>query len=186
MNLILNLKIENSSTLSFNCLPWCWPWCNNTIGIAQLNTFSCANNSMIGIAQLNSFSCTKTSFNEKKRWKGIRMYKNLLTTPPVLCLLIANNEFRSESVTSKTIARYTIFQFQQGQLALIGFHWKKWSLEFTGLVCNMHSFGQLLKHRYFEVLLDLKATETYEKAKINQQQIGWHHYWWNYGTKPLI
>ena len=24
LNMILNLKIENSSTLSFNCLPWHW------------------------------------------------------------------------------------------------------------------------------------------------------------------
>ena len=32
-------------------------------------------------------------------------------------------------------------------------------LELTCLVCNMHSLTQLLKHQYFEVLVDHKAIE---------------------------
>ena len=38
-------------------------------------------------------------------------------------------------------------------------------LEHTGLLCNIHYFRHLLKHHYFEVLLDQQAIENLQKGK---------------------
>ena len=38
-------------------------------------------------------------------------------------------------------------------------------LELTCLICNMHGFIQLLKHQYFEALVDHSPTEKSMKRK---------------------
>ena len=38
-------------------------------------------------------------------------------------------------------------------------------LELTDLVCNLHEFSQLLKHYYYEVLVDHIAIENMSKGK---------------------
>ena len=58
---------------------------------------------------------------------------------------------------------------------MIGYHLKKLppsaenfgitELELTGLLVNIHSFMQLLRNRYFEVLVDHKAIEYMMKSK---------------------
>ena len=38
-------------------------------------------------------------------------------------------------------------------------------LEVTGFVCKIHGFRQLLKHQYFEHLIDYKDIENLQKGK---------------------
>ena len=95
--------------------------------------------------------------------------KELLIVPPVLYILTAKNKFRLESNTSKNC--------YWGSTVLIptwsmGIHWLLFNeitsnlkiliieLELTGSICNIHIMRHLLKHHYFEVLVDHKAMET--------------------------
>ena len=84
-------------------------------------------------------------------------------------------EFHLESDTSREAAGGTLYQWQDDQWVLIGYHSKRLSdairnygvceLEWTGLVCNIHSFEHLLKDNYFEVIIDHKAIEYLKRAK---------------------
>ena len=77
--------------------------------------------------------------------------KKLLTTPPLLCMLTANDKFRLESKYMQNSSWWFIFLFQKGQCLLTGYHLKKLpqlayhygitELELTGLVCNIDGFG---------------------------------------------
>ena len=68
-----------------------------------------------------------------------------------------------------------LYQWQDDQWALIGYHSKRLpdavhnygvcELELMGLVCNIHGFEHLLKDNYFEVIIDHKATEYLKRAK---------------------
>ena len=95
--------------------------------------------------------------------------KELLITLLVLCMLMATDDFRLESITSKTADGGTSIQVHQGQCILIGYHSKRLQqiacnygiaeIELTGLVSNICGFSQLHKYQYFNVLIDHKAIE---------------------------
>ena len=69
----------------------------------------------------------------------------------------------------------TLLQKQGDEWVVIGYHLKKLpksaknfgvtELELTGLLVNIHGFMQLLRNRYFEVLVDHKAIEYMIKSK---------------------
>ena len=83
--------------------------------------------------------------------------------------------FHLESDTSREVAGGTLYQWQDEQWALIGYHSKRLpdavrnygvcELELMGLVCNIHGFEHLLKDNYFEVIIDHKAIEYLKRAK---------------------
>ena len=83
--------------------------------------------------------------------------------------------FRLESDISREAAGRALYQLQENQWVLIGYHSKQLpeavrnygvcELELTGLVCNIHSFEHLLKNSYFEVIIDHKAIEYLKQAK---------------------
>ena len=61
----------------------------------------------------------------------------------------------------------TLLQKQGDEWVVIGYHSKRFPksaksfgiTELTGLLVNIHGFMQLLRNRYFEVLVDHKAIE---------------------------
>ena len=69
----------------------------------------------------------------------------------------------------------TLLQKQGDKWVVIGYHSKRLlesaknfggtELELTGLLVNIHGFMQLLRNRYFEVLVDHKAIEYMIKSK---------------------
>ena len=69
----------------------------------------------------------------------------------------------------------TLLQKQGDEWVVIGYHSKRLpksaknfgvtELELTGLLVNIHGFMQLLRNRYFEVLVDHKAIEYMIKSK---------------------
>ena len=87
----------------------------------------------------------------------------------------AQGYFRLESDTSREAAGGALYQLQDNQWVLIGYHSKGLpeavrnygvcELELTGLVCNIHGFEYLLKNSYFEVIIDHKAIEYLKRAK---------------------
>ena len=101
--------------------------------------------------------------------------KEALQRPPVLRMPAGTGIFRLESDTSREAAGGTLYQWQDNQWALIGYHSKRLpdavrnygvcELELTGLVCNIHGFEHLLKDNYFEVIIDHKAIEYLKRAK---------------------
>ena len=107
--------------------------------------------------------------------KSFDIIKECLQKPPVLRMLVGNGIFRLESDTSREAAGGTLYQWQDEQWALIGYHSKRLpdavrnygvcELELTGLVCNIHGFEHLLKDNYFEVIIDHKAIEYLKRAK---------------------
>ena len=82
--------------------------------------------------------------------------------------------FRLESDTSREAAGGALYQLQDNQWVLIGYHSKRLpeairnygvcELDLTGLVCNIHGFEHLL-NSYFEVIIDHKAIEYLKRAK---------------------
>ena len=88
---------------------------------------------------------------------------------------VGNGIFCLESDTSREAAGGMLYQWQDDQWALIGYHSKRLpdavhnygvcELELTGLVCHIHGFEHLLKDNYFEVIIDHKAIEYLKKAK---------------------
>ena len=83
--------------------------------------------------------------------------------------------FRLESDTSREAAGGALYQLQDNQWVLIGYHSKRLpkavcnygvcELELTSLVCNIHRFEHLLKNSYFEVIIDHKTIEYLKRAK---------------------
>ena len=84
--------------------------------------------------------------------------------------------FRLESDTSREGVGGTLLQKQGEDWVIIGYHSKRLpasaknfgvtELELTGLLVNIHGFMQLLRNRYFEVLVDHKAIEYMIKSKM--------------------
>ena len=107
--------------------------------------------------------------------KSFDIIKEVLQRPPVLHMPAGTGIFRLESDTSWEAAGGTLYQWQEGQWALIGYHSKRLpdavrnygvcELELTGLVCNIHGFEHLLKDNYFEVIIDHKAIEYLKRVK---------------------
>ena len=95
-----------------------------------------------------------------------------------------NRIFHLESDTSRKAPTGTLYQWQDDQWALIGYHSKRLpnavhnygvcELNLTGLVCNIHGFKHLLKDNYFEVIIDHKAIEYLKRVKyqLTTQRLG--------------
>ena len=101
--------------------------------------------------------------------------KKLLINPPVLKAPTPDGLFCLESDTSREGVGGTLLQKQGDEWVVIGYHSKRLpnsaknfgvtELELTGLLVNIHGFMQLLRNRYFEVLVDHKAIEYMIKSK---------------------
>ena len=107
--------------------------------------------------------------------KAFDIIKQCLQQPPVLRMPASSGYFRLESNTSTEAAGGALYQLQDNQWVLIGYHSKRLpetvcnygvcELELMGLVCNIHGFEHLLKNSYFEVIIDHKAIEYLKRAK---------------------
>ena len=83
--------------------------------------------------------------------------------------------FRLEIDTSRTAAGRTLYQWQDQEWVLVGYHSKKLpeavqnygvtELELTGLLANIHRFEQKLRNKYFEVIVNHKAIDYLTKSK---------------------
>ena len=110
-----------------------------------------------------------------KHQKAFEEIKQLLVKPPVLRMVSGDGIFRLESDTSHTAAGGTLYQWQDNQWVLVGYHSKKLpppvqnygvtELELTGLLANIHGFEQKLRNNYFEVIVDHKAIDYMVKSK---------------------
>ena len=111
----------------------------------------------------------------KKLRRAFNDIKKLLINPPVLKAPTPGGLFRLESDTSREGVGGTLLQKQGDKWVVIGYHSKRLpksaknfgvtELELTGLLVNIHGFMQLLRNRYFEVLVDHKAIEYMIKSK---------------------
>ena len=107
--------------------------------------------------------------------RAFKDIKKILISPPVLKAPIPDGIFRLESNTSREGVGGTLLQKQGDEWVVIGYHSKRLpksaknfgvtDLELTGLLVNIHGFMQLLRNRYFEVLVDHKAIEYMIKSK---------------------
>ena len=105
--------------------------------------------------------------------KAFNKIKKLLINPPVLKAPTPDGLIRLESDTSREGVGGTLLQKQGDEWVVIGYHSKRLpksaknfgitELELTGLLVNIHGFMQLLCNRYFEVLVDHKAINIYDK-----------------------
>ena len=107
--------------------------------------------------------------------KAFDTIKQCLQQPPVLRIPAGSGYFRLESNTNREAAGGALYQLQDNQWVLIGYHSKRLpeavcnygvcELELMGLVCNIHGFKHLLKNSYFEVIIDHKAIVYLKRAK---------------------
>ena len=108
--------------------------------------------------------------------KAFHKIKKLLINPPVLKAPTPDGLFQLESDTLREGLGDTLLQKQGDEWVVIGYHSKRLpksaknfgitELELTGLLVNIHGFMQLLRNRYFEVLVDHKAIKYMIKSKI--------------------
>ena len=90
-------------------------------------------------------------------------------------MVSGNGFFRLESDTSRTAARATLYQWQNNEWVLVGYHSKRLpdavrnygvtELELTGLLANIHGFEQKLNNNYFKAIVDHKAIGYLIKSK---------------------
>ena len=107
--------------------------------------------------------------------KAFEDIKKLLVKPPVLRMVSGTGFFHLESDTSRTAAGGTLYQWQDNQWVLVGYHSKRLpdpvhnygvtELELTRLIANIHGFEQKLNNNYFEVIVDHKAIDYLTKSK---------------------
>ena len=107
--------------------------------------------------------------------KAFNEIKKLLVSLLVLKVPIPDGLFQLESDTSREGVGGTLLQKQGDNWVVIGYHMKRLpksaknfgitELELMGLLVNIHGFMQLLRNRYFEVLVDHKAIEHMVKSK---------------------
>ncbi|MCG8625369.1 MAG: RNA-directed DNA polymerase, partial [Proteobacteria bacterium] len=110
-----------------------------------------------------------------KHQKAFEEIKKLLVKPPVLRMVSGDGIFRLESDTSRTAVGGTLYQWQDNQWVLVGYHSKKLpepvrnygvtELELTGLIANIHGFEQKLRNNYFEIIVDHKAIDYLTKSR---------------------
>ena len=101
--------------------------------------------------------------------------KKLLVKPPVLQMVSGNGFFRLKSDTSRTAAGSMLYQWQDNEWVLVGYHSKRLpdpvknygvtELELTGLLANIHGFEQKLNNNYFEAIVDHKAIDYLIQSK---------------------
>ena len=109
--------------------------------------------------------------------KAFNEIKKLLISPPPPILKVPTPDglFRLKSDTSREGVGGTLLQKQGDEWVVIGYHSKRLlksaknfditELELTGLLVNIHGFMQLLRNRYFEVLVDHKVIKYMIKSK---------------------
>ena len=110
-----------------------------------------------------------------KHQTAFEKIKQLLVKPPVLQMVSENGFFHLESGTSRTAAGATLYQWQNNEWVLVGYHSKRLpdavqnygvtELELTGLLTNIHGFEQKLNNNYFEAIVDHKAIDYLIKSK---------------------
>ena len=110
-----------------------------------------------------------------KHQKAFEEIKQLLVKPSVLRMVSGNGFFRLESDTSRTAAGATLYQWQNNEWVLVGYHSKRLpdavcnygvtELELTGLLAIIHGFEQKLNNNYFEAIVDHKAIDYLIKSK---------------------
>ena len=120
--------------------------------------------------------------SKKFKWtekveKAINDIKQLLVNLPALKAPTPDGLVRLESDTSREGVGGTLLQKQGDDWLIIRYHSKRLpasaknfgvtELELTGLLVNIHGFMQLLRNRYFEVLVDHKAIEYMIKTRQN-------------------
>ena len=107
--------------------------------------------------------------------KAFEEIKQLLVKSPVLRMVSGNGFFRLESDTSRTAVGATLYQWQNNEWVLVGYHSKRLpdavcnygvtELELTGLLANIHGFEQKLNNNYFEAIVNHKAIDDLIKSK---------------------
>ena len=110
-----------------------------------------------------------------KHQKAFEDIKNLLVKPPVLQMISGNRFFRLERDTSRTAAGGTLYQWQNNEWVLVGYHSKRLpdpvknygvtELDLTGLLVNIHGFEQKLNNNYFKAIVDHKVIDYLIKSK---------------------
>ena len=98
-----------------------------------------------------------------------------MISPPFLKAPTPDGLFCLESDTSREGVGGTLLQKQGDEWVVIGYNSKRLpksaknfgvtELELTGLLVNIHGFMQLLRNRYFKVLVDHKDIEYMIKSK---------------------
>ena len=126
------------------------------------------------LRQLLIPTCDLQKKSKKFKWtdeagKAFNDIKQLLVNPPVLKAPTLDGLFRLESDTSRERVGGTLLQKQGNDWVIIGYHSKRLptsaknfgvtEFELTGLLVHIHGFMQLLRNRYFKVLVDHKAME---------------------------
>ena len=107
--------------------------------------------------------------------KAFNEIKKLLISLPVLKAPTPDGLFRLESDTSRDGVGGNLLQKQGDEWVIISYHSKRLpksaknfgvtELELTRLLVNIHSFMQLLRNQYFEVLVDHKVIEYMIQSK---------------------
>ena len=107
--------------------------------------------------------------------KAFNKIQKLLISPQILKAPTPDGLFWLKSDTLREGVGGTLLQKQGNEWVVIGYHSKRLpksaknfdviELELTGLLVNIHGFMQLLRNRYFEVLVDHKAIEYMIKSK---------------------
>ena len=97
-------------------------------------------------------------------------------------MVSGNGFFRLKSDTSRTAAGATLYQWQNNEWVLVGYHSKRLpdavrnygvtELELTGLLANIHGFEQKLNNNYFEAIVDHKAIDYLIKSKHEPTSTG--------------
>ena len=110
-----------------------------------------------------------------KHQKAFEDIKQLLVKPPILRMVSGSGFFCLESDTSRSAAGGTLYQWQDNEWVLVGYHSKRLpdavhnygvtELELTGLLTNIHGFEQKLTNNYFEAIVDHKAIDYLKKSK---------------------
>ena len=107
--------------------------------------------------------------------KAFNEIKKLLVCLPVLKAPTPDSLFRLKSDTSREGVNGTLHQKQGDKWVVIGYHSKRLpksaknfgvtELELTGFLVNIHGFMQLLRNRYFDVLVYHKVIKYMVKSK---------------------
>ena len=150
--------------------------CRTFCGMVNFLSTFCKNlrQLLIPIYELTKKHNARFTWTDKHQ-KAFDEIKQLLVKPPVLRMVSGNGFFRLESDTSRTAAGATLYQWQNNEWVLVGYHSKRLpdavrnygvtELELTGLLANIHGFEQKLNNNYFEAIVDHKAIDYLIKSK---------------------
>ena len=107
--------------------------------------------------------------------KSFRNIKTMLINPPILRMPDTTGKFRLMSDTSLLATGAALYQFQDNNYYIVGYHSKRMpdaaknysitELEFFGLAINIFAFRQLLSHVHFDCYCDHSAITYILKSK---------------------